>query len=306
MSGAPLAVELERLPSVAAVFGRGLAFALVRRQGRATAAELAALPELSARVRGVAVDPARLARYRDVCAIEDASEVLPPAYPEALFLGLMGTLVTHRSFPLSPLGLIHVRQAIEQRGSIHVGERLDLTCRLAGTRATERGVEIDWSLEVEVAGDRRWRGVATVLSRRRIGHGRAGPPVATSAATEPLLDVIADVEVAEPTGRRFARASGDVNPHHLWSFTARPLGYRRPIAHGMWTLARLLAALERDGRPHPRVSADVTFKQPIPLPSRVSLLASRGAAGADGDRTVEVRPATRDGRHLVGRVALGR
>lgn len=307
MSGGPLpvAIELARPPSVAAVFGRGLLRALARRQGRASTAQLAELPPMSARVGGVAIDLARVALYREVCGVEDHSDVLPPAYPEALFLGLMGSLVTHRAFPLSPLGLIHVRQTIEQRAPIRARERLDLTCRLAGTRASDRGVELDWRMEVEVGGELRWEGVATVLSRNRVGHGRAGTPPAGDGAGR--LDGLAELEVPEPTGRRFARASGDFNPHHLWTFTARPLGYRRPIAHGMWTLARLLAELERGAPPHRTVCADVAFKQPIALPSRVRLLAARGAAtDAAGERLVEVRPANGDGLHLVGRVALGR
>lgn len=302
MSGAPRAVtvELERVPPVAAVFGRGLARALVRRQGQASPDWLASPPPMVARVRGVVIDRPRLTRYREVCAVEDASDLLPPAYPEALFLGLMGSLVTHGSFPLSPLGLIHVRQTVEQRAPIRADERLDLTCRLAATRVGERGVELDWGMEVEVGGERRWDGVATVLSRSRIGHGRGARPAALSGAGDAPLATIAELDVPEPTGRRFARASGDLNPHHLWSFTARPLGYRRPIAHGMWTLARLLAELERGAPPRARLGADVAFKQPVALPSRVRLLAA--PADPPAGRIVEVRPASGDGLHLVGRV----
>ena len=38
--------------------------------------------------------------------------------------------------------------------------------------------------------------------------------------------------------------SGDHNPIHLHPLTAKALGYPRQLAHGMWSLARCVAALE--------------------------------------------------------------
>ncbi len=52
----------------------------------------------------------------------------------------------------------------------------------------------------------------------------------------------------------------------MHSLTAKPLGFPAAIAHGMWTKARALAALE------PRLpdafEADVRFRRPILLPAR--------------------------------------
>ena len=72
-----------------------------------------------------------------------------------------------------------------------------------------------------------------------------------------------EVTVPGNTGVRYARVSGDYNPHHLWWFTARPLGYRLPIAHGMWTFARVLSdVLEGIDRDAP-LSASTVFKRPF-------------------------------------------
>ena len=54
-------------------------------------------------------------------------------------------------------------------------------------------------------------------------------------------------QIPENLGRRFARASGDLNPHHLYAWTAKLLGYKKPVAHGMWTMARCLAHLQNSG-----------------------------------------------------------
>ena len=62
------------------------------------------------------------------------------------------------------------------------------------------------------------------------------------------------------------RVSGDHNPIHLHGWTAKPFGFPRAIAHGMWTKARCLAAL----RLPDAFTAEVRFKQPILLPAKVT------------------------------------
>ncbi len=75
------------------------------------------------------------------------------------------------------------------------------------------------------------------------------------------------------TGRRYAAASGDYNPHHLFWWSALPMGFSRPIAHGMWTLSAALHELEAYGaiqtNKYPRrVSCD--FKKPLLMPATIT------------------------------------
>ena len=65
-------------------------------------------------------------------------------------------------------------------------------------------------------------------------------------------------------GRRYAAVSGDHNPIHLYALTAKAFGFPRQIAHGMWSKARCLAAL--DGRLPDAVTVEVAFKKPVLLP----------------------------------------
>jgi acyl dehydratase len=62
--------------------------------------------------------------------------------------------------------------------------------------------------------------------------------------------------------------SGDANPIHLHNLTAKALGQPGAIAHGMWTKARCLAALEAE-LPE-AYTVDVRFKLPLRLPGRVA------------------------------------
>jgi acyl dehydratase len=75
--------------------------------------------------------------------------------------------------------------------------------------------------------------------------------------------------IGEDAGRRYAAVSGDRNPIHLHPLTARAFGFRRAIAHGMWTKARCIAALE--GRLPAAYTVDVAFKLPVLLPAKVGL-----------------------------------
>ena len=77
-------------------------------------------------------------------------------------------------------------------------------------------------------------------------------------------------------GSAYAAVSGDRNPIHTSRLGARAFGFRRRIAHGMWTKARCLAQLG------PRLPAaytvEVTFHAPVWLPSTVGF-----SATPDGD-----------------------
>ena len=97
-------------------------------------------------------------------------------------------------------------------------------------------------------------------------------------------------------GRRYAAVSGDRNPIHLSGPTAKLFGFPRAIAHGMWTKARCLAALE-DRLPD-AFSVAVTFRRPILLPGRVAFAASAGP----GAIRFAVRGPTGGDTHLEGTV----
>jgi len=107
----------------------------------------------------------------------------------------------------------------------------------------------------------------------------------------------ADFFASGGIGRAYGMASGDVNPIHLFSLTAKFLGFKKAIAHGMWTKAKALSLLM------PREDVDkaevtVEFKTPLFLPARASLWSTRLDDGA----LFEVRNAKGDKPHLKGRV----
>jgi hypothetical protein len=96
-------------------------------------------------------------------------------------------------------------------------------------------------------------------------------------------------------GRRYAAVSGDHNPIHLYHLTAKALGFHRQIAHGMWSLARCVAALEN--RLPDMVTVDAAFKKPIFLPGTVAFAQD----STDGGIAFALTSPESGAPHVVGR-----
>jgi acyl dehydratase len=254
---APL--SFERSPAVWPLLARAV---LARRPSRLV--EGGTIPALEARLAPLVPDAAHLDAYRELCGFEPDGK-LPVTFPHVLAGPLHLALLTGPGFPLKVLGLIHLHSRIEALRAIGQLEPVDLRCRVGGHRETPRGQEFDLVTEARTGGQLAWSETSTLLARRpgsrppRPPPGPAAPPGARGA----------DWTLPADLGRRYARVSGDYNPIHLGAVTARLFGFRRAIAHGMWTLARVAAELQ------PRVAAggsvlEVAFKLPVLLPGRVA------------------------------------
>ncbi|MEU4096994.1 MaoC/PaaZ C-terminal domain-containing protein [Streptomyces sp. NPDC026673] len=255
----------------------------------------------------VRVDPDRLAAYAAVCGFR-RSDRLPLTYPHILGFPLAARLMADRRFPLPLLGLVHTSIEIVQRRPIPPGERPGITVRAEGLRPHRRGVEAVIVTEALIDGEVVWADRSGYLARTR-GNGtreggtsrRATDREATGSGSpalgsEAVLPTVAEWRLPADLGRRHASVSGDWNPIHVHPLTARPFGFPRAIAHGMWTVARCAAeAVPEDAE---EVTLRAEFKAPVLLPATVSYAAASGAfAVRSGDRlhlsgTVELPPRT--------------
>jgi acyl dehydratase len=252
-----------------------------------------ALPERELRRDGIAVDRRRLAAYDRVCGFQ-LGDTLPATYPHVLAFPLAMELMASGSFPFGVLGLVHVGNAIEQLRPLDAAEPLDL--RLWAERLAEhrRGRTVDIVAEGYVDGELAWRDRSTYLHRE---SQRNGPePTAQRNGPDPV-QATAEWDVPGDIGRRYAAVSGDRNPIHLHGLAAKLLGQKAAIAHGMWTKARCLAALQ--GHLPAAFSVDVAFKLPVLLPAKVAF-----SSWADGGvRRFALRDARSGKPHLEGSVS---
>ena len=249
-------------------------------------------PDLVLEREGVVTDPAHLDAYNEICGFP-RTDHLPPTYPHMAAFGLHMTLMTDTSFPFAPMGLVHLRNTITQHRPVRPDEVLDVSVRAAGLRPFPKGSLIDLVTTVGAAGEIVWEETTTLFSRHRGGSAETTPaPLAGVEAP----DGVVHWKLAGNLGRRYGAISGDRNPIHLHPVTAKAFGFPTNIAHGMWTLARSLAAVQN--RLPAAFANDVEFRKPILLPSTV-VFGSR----ADGDvLTFGVKAARKPSTHLVGRV----
>jgi hypothetical protein len=243
------------------------------------------LPDRRLVWRDVRVDRAHLAAYDRVCGFRLRDE-LPATYPHVLAFPLAMTLMTDADFSFALLGLVHIGNRVVQRRPLSSGVPMTLTVWAEHLRPHERGTAVDIvSTATDADGDELWQDCSTYLKRGRpstaarddTGSARDAPPTADRSDTGSARDApptpSAVWRVDRRVGSDYAAASGDRNPIHTSRLLARAFGFPRTIAHGMWTKARCLAALE--GRLPAAFEVDVRFKRPILLPATVAFTVTR-------------------------------
>jgi hypothetical protein len=223
--------------------------------------------------------------YEQVCGFRK-SDSLPATYPHVLAFGLALGLMTRPDFPFPAIGLVHIGNRIEQRRRLTAADRLAIRVWAADLREHPRGRQFDLITTAECDGEEVWRDVSTYLRREK-----TSPKEPHDSAETPVPQAV--WRVGPEVGPAYARVSGDHNPIHTSRLGARLFGFARPIAHGMWTKGRCLAALE--GRLPESFTIDVTFKLPISLPSKV------GFAHSSGE--LAVFNAHNGKPHLTGRIS---
>lgn len=248
------------------------------------------LPDVEHVLRDVPVEAARLTAYQHLVG-EPARDVLPPGFVHVLTFPVSLSVMARGDFPLPLAGMVHLANSVRQHRPVRLGEPLAVRAWAQDLRPHHRGTQVDLRSEVSAGGEPVWSGTATYLakgfgeSRERgaatehsaaSGHGTAtehGAAREDGASAQPGREPSADP--GSPTavwrlpgdlGRRYAAVSGDRNPIHLSSLSARAFGFRRTVAHGMYTASRALAAM---GTPDGPLTWDVTFGSPVLVPGTV-------------------------------------
>jgi acyl dehydratase len=261
--------ELARPPRLGPLY-RSAALTAVRRKAVGGGGGSDTLPDTEIRVRDLVVDRTHLASYDRVCGFRLTDE-LPATYPHILAFPLAVALMARPNFPLALVGLVHVANRVEVHRPLRADDRFELRVRAQDLRAHERGRQVDLVAEALVDGETVWTGRSVYLRKEKKPGGgerraEATPPPAGSALWR----------VNPRAATDYAEVSGDHNPIHTSRLGARLLGFPTPIAHGMWSKARCLAALE--GRLPRAYAVDVAFKLPVPLPSTVAFTATQAGS----------------------------
>ncbi len=225
------------------------------------------LPQVEYVVDSFKIDPNHLKAYNEVCGFKN-NGYIPAIYVAVLSQSLQMHMMTSEAFPFAVLGLVHIRNVVKQTRKIGVNEQLSLSCKFGELKPHDKGVQFDFITTAKVGNDVVMEGTTTYLSRQKTD---AKPAEKVKEDSVPNYEVQAVWDVSENTGRRYAKTSGDFNLIHIHALTAKAFGFKQAIAHGMWSKARALASITLPDA----YEADVWFKLPMYLPSKVEFLTAQ-------------------------------
>lgn len=237
-----------------------------------------------------AINAGHVTRYAQVCGFP-RRDTVPVTFPHLLTFGAQMDVMADPGFPWPAMGSVHVENRITSHRPVGLGESLGVQVDVETTRPHAKGTVVDFVSTVRAGDETVWESVSSYLVR---GGGTDDAPSGLAFPDAPEGKAVWNLP--DDLGRRYGRVSGDMNPIHLHPLSAKALGFRRHIAHGMWTKARALAAIEN--RLPDAVQIDVSFKKPVFLPSRVTF----GVTGERSDWHFAVRNPKDGSPHVLGRV----
>jgi hypothetical protein len=231
------------------------------------------LPQVEYVVDSFKVDQKHLKAYNEVCGFKN-NGYIPAIYLTVLSQSLQMHMMTSETFPFPILGLVHIRNQVKQYRKVGVNETLILSCKFGELQPHDKGVQFDFITTVKVGGEVVVEALTTYLSRQKTNAKAAAKPAESQSPEYKLNN---EWNISENTGRRYAMTSGDFNLIHIHAVTAKAFGFKQAIAHGMWSKAKALANLSLPDA----YEADVWFKLPMYLPSKVEFLTAQAANETD-------------------------
>ncbi|WP_286832257.1 MULTISPECIES: MaoC family dehydratase [Acinetobacter] len=248
------------------------------------------LPQVEYVVDSFKVDQKHLKAYNEVCGFKN-NGYIPAIYLTVLSQSLQMHMMTSEAFPFPILGLVHIRNQVKQYRKVGVNETLTLSCKFGELQPHDKGVQFDFITTVKVGDEVVVEALTTYLSRQKT-DAKAATKSAESKAPDYKLNT--EWKISENTGRRYAMTSGDFNLIHIHAVTAKAFGFKQAIAHGMWSKAKALANLSLPDA----YEADVWFKLPMYLPSKVEFLTAQAA----NDTDFLIRNSKNQKPHVTGHV----
>ncbi len=248
------------------------------------------LPQVEYVVDSFKVDAKHLKAYNEVTGFKN-NGYIPAIYLAVLSQSLQMHMMTQEAFPFAILGLVHIRNQVKQLRKIGVNEQLLLSCKFGDLKPHDKGVQFDFITTVKVGNDVVVESLTTYLARQKTGNKVSAKE---TKAKKPEYQITSEWNVSENTGRRYALTSGDFNLIHIHAITAKAFGFKQAIAHGMWSKAKALSHLSLPNA----YEADVYFKLPMYLPSKVEFLTAQDA----NDTNFLIQNAKNKKPHVAGSV----
>ena len=251
------------------------------------------LPEKTLTIDDVAIDRANVAAYAAVTGLR-YDDTVPLTYPFVLTYPTVMELVTGFDFPFAAVGAVHMENRITRYRPIAVTDTVSVCAHAENLREHRKGLLVDVISRVSVGTDPAWDQVTTFLHQQRTSLSGEPKPQPQQALKLPPPSTI--VGITQRQIRRYASIGADHNPIHTSLLGAKVFGFPRPIAHGMFSAAAVLANIE--GQLPDAVSYHAKFGKPVFLPATLGLSIDRVQQGWD----ITLRDMAKGYPHLTGSV----
>lgn len=264
--------------------GKMLPGSLLHRGGDRLRASLE-VPKVAHVVEGLVVDPEW---HERLCRVVHATprSLAPGSSETAVFSGALHSVafpvamsvLTRQDFPLPVMGMVHLTNTVQHVMDVAVGEELTATAWTENLRSHRAGTVVDAVVTLaRTDGTVAWAGRSGYLAKGRTAaiageDARTGEDESTSSSLGAPFNApqqTAQWSLRADTGRQYAGVSGDYNPIHLSGPSAKALGMKGAIAHGMYTASRALAATAVPAEVP--FSWSVEFAAPVVLPATVAV-----------------------------------
>jgi len=198
---------------------------------------------------------------------------LPILYPHVMAGSMHMNMLSHKSFPIRLLGLVHLKNRITQYKAIPSDAVMDIYSEIASYRLVEKGLEFDFTTVATINGEKVWDEVSTSFKAGRFG-GKINPSKEKSFELVNLKDPekTGSWNIPNNRGKKYAKITGDYNPIHISPLAAKLFGFKRDIAHGFGVLAEAIeysTAIAQAGGVEKMLQVNVVFKGPVYLNSDV-------------------------------------
>ena len=215
------------------------------------------IPPITVKLDRLEINRAHLSRFNKICNIKNRDKI-SLIYPITLVFPFFQRILCLRQAPLSMFNVLGKRIKIIQLRQICLDETLNIFCEISCVRIVSKGLEIDLSAVIGVAGETVWTATETFFYRGNFGEPDTNAEN-TAFESIPEAKVIARWFLPGGNGFRFARISGDGNGIHYSKLYARFFGFERDFAQPFLILGNAINHLMDNGNIN-AISLDVAFK----------------------------------------------
>jgi len=210
----------------------------------------------------VSIDLANLAAYKKYFNFESE---LPATYIYVVAQRALLHLMLNKEFTIAVPGIVHISNEVQLTPQFNINQKFEIKASIhvpvkEGSLFPTAEI-IFYQKGKEVA-----RNISNYIAKRK--SAKKSSKREQEVSTFDLARFSEEWVIEKSAGKSYAQLSNDKNPIHTSKLFAKLVGFKRPIAHGWYSVSRVFSVAEKENNCTFK-SVQVAFNKPIYLPSKV-------------------------------------